>query len=172
MYINTITNIFTGHVKFKAEGYYIEKFINSCRAKNLNLENIKREKNTIIIANIKTKKFKELCKIAKQSKCKIKICKKNGLPFIIHRYKKRKIFVIALIIVVITLITLSNFIWNVDIIGNKNISKEEILDIVKSEGLDIGKLKGKVDAQKIVNKIRIERQDISWVRNKNYRYKC
>ena len=73
---------------------------------------------------------------------------------------------------VITLITLSNFIWNVDIIGNKNISKEEILDIVKSEGLDIGKLKGKVDAQKIVNKIRIERQDISWVRNKNYRYKC
>ena len=39
----------------------------------------------------------------------------------------------------------------------------EILQIIQSEGVDIGKYKNKIDLQAIINKIRLEREDVAWV---------
>ena len=127
------------------------------------LENLKREKSTIIKASVPVKEFKNVAKIAKESKCKIKIKSKKGLPFILNRYRKRKIFAISLLLVLFSLVILSGFIWNIEITGNETISSEDILNIAESEGLETGKLKRKVDPKKIVEKIRLERADISWV---------
>ena len=127
------------------------------------LENLKREKSTIIKASVPVKEFKNVAKIAKESKCKIKIKSKKGLPFILNRYRKRKIFAISLLLVLFSIVILSGFIWNIEITGNETISSEDILNIAKSEGLETGKLKRKVDPKKIVEKIRLERADISWV---------
>ena len=93
----------------------------------------------------------------------IKIIKKKGLPFLFNRYRKRKIFAISLLLVLVSLVVLSGFIWNIEITGNETISSEEILNIVKDEGLETGKLKRKIDFKKIVEKIRLNRSDISWV---------
>jgi len=131
------------------------------------LENLKREKSTIIKASVPVKEFKNVAKIAKESKCKIKIKGKKGLPFILNRYRKRKIFAISLLLVLVSLVVLSGFIWNIEITGNETISSEEILNIVKDEGLETGKLKRKIDFKKIVEKIRLNRSDISWVGIKN-----
>ena len=39
----------------------------------------------------------------------------------------------------------------------------QILQIVENEGVKIGKYKGKVDLQGLINKIRLEREDVAWV---------
>ena len=127
------------------------------------LENLKREKSTIIKASVPVKEFKNVVKIAKECKCKIKIKSKKGIPFILNRYRKRKAFVISLLLVLFSLVILSGFIWNIEITGNETVSEEEILSIVKNEGLEKGKLKSKIDPKKIVEKIRLDRADISWV---------
>lgn len=163
MYLQKIQTTITGYVSIEVEGYYIEKFINICRNNGIYLECLKREKTTIIHANIPVKEFKRVAKIAKSNKCKVKIKEKKGLPFFLNKYRKRKIFVISLVIMLLSLVALSKFIWNIEITGNVNISNSEILEIVKSEGLEIGKLKNKVDAKKIVEKIRLQRSDVSWV---------
>lgn len=163
MYLQKIQNIVIGYVNIVVEGYYIEKFINICRKKDIYLLNLKREKSTLIKADIPVKDFREVAKLAKENKCRIKIKQKKGLPFVLNRYRKRKIFVISLFLVFVALISLSKFIWNIEIIGNTNIATSDILEIVKEEGLDIGKLKSKIDAKDIVETIRLKRADISWV---------
>lgn len=163
LYLQKIQTTITGYVNIIVEGYYIEKFINICRNNRIYLENLKREKTTIINANIPLRDFKSAAKIAKNNNCKIKIIEKKGLPFFLNKYRKRKIFVISLLVMLLSLIALSKFIWNIEITGNVNISNDEILEIVKSEGLEIGKLKNKIDAKKVVEKIRLERADVSWV---------
>lgn len=163
MYLRKIQNIVIGYVNIVVEGYYIEKFINICRKNDIYLLNLKREKSILIKADIPVKDFKTVAKLAKENKCKIKIKQKKGMPFLLNRYRKRKVFVIALLMVLVALITLSKFIWNIEITGNSSIPTSEILDIVKEEDLEIGKLKSKIDAKNIVEKIRLERADISWV---------
>ncbi|MBO5005038.1 MAG: sporulation protein YqfD [Clostridia bacterium] len=163
MYIKILLNYILGYVNIVVEGFFTERFINICMSKNILLFNIKRDKSTIIYANVAIHDFKDAIKIAKQTKCKIKIKKKCGLPFIFNKYRKRKIFVGALAIIICTVIYLSNFIWNIEIEGADRIDSCELMQTLNNEGLTIGKLKSKVDLKSIINKIRLERQDIAWI---------
>ena len=163
MYLQNIKKSLTGYVRIRAEGFFIEKLINNCKNEGVLFENVKRKKSTIIEVDVLVKNFKTFCKIAKKNKCRVRILKKKGLPFFVKKYRKRKIFVVALLCVVTSLIVLSKFVWNIEVIGNTQISSEEILQIVKSEGLNIGKLKSNIDTKKVIDSIRIKRSDISWV---------
>ena len=152
-----------GYVNILVEGFFTERFINTCINKNIFLFNIKRDKSTIIYANVGIFDFKNVVKIAKQSKCRVKIQRKSGLPFLFNRYKKRKIFAIALVSIICVIIYLSNFIWNIEIVGTDKINQNELIKTINSEGLTIGKLKRKVDLKSIINKIRLDRKDIAWI---------
>lgn len=163
MQLQRFCNIAKGYVRIYIEGFYIEKVINICKKNNIELSNVTRSKSTIIYGDVAIADYKALTKIVKKNKCKVKIIKKRGIPFFIRKYRKRKIFAIAMVLVCICMFALSRFIWNIEIVGNNNISNEEILNIVKDEGLEIGNLKSKVNLTDIVEKIRMERSDISWV---------
>lgn len=163
MYIKILLNYILGYVNILVEGFFTERFINTCINKNILLFNIKRDKSTIIYANVGIFDFKNVVKIAKQSKCRVKIQRKSGLPFLFNRYKKRKIFAIALVSIICVIIYLSNFIWNIEIIGTDKINQNELIKTINSEGLTIGKLKRKVDLKSIINKIRLDRKDIAWI---------
>lgn len=163
MYFKIILNYILGYVNILVEGYFVEKFINICNKQKIFLWNLKRSKTTIIYANVSIKDFKKLKPIAQKTKCKIKIKSKKGLPFIFNKYKKRKIFVIELAMVLITIFTLSKFIWNIEVIGNEKINADEIIQIANENNLKIGKFKNKVDTKKIINKLRLERDDIAWI---------
>lgn len=163
MYFKIILNYILGYVNILVEGYFVEKFINICNKQKIFLWNLKRSKTTIIYTNVSIKDFKKLKPIAQKTKCKIKIKSKKGLPFIFNKYKKRKIFVIGLAMVLITIFTLSKFIWNIEVIGNEKINDDEIIQIANENNLKIGKFKNKVDTKKIINKLRLERDDIAWI---------
>ena len=163
MYIKILLNYILGYVNILVEGFFTERFINTCINKNIFLFNIKRDKSTIIYANVGIFDFKNVVKIAKQSKCRVKIQRKSGLPFLFNRYKKRKIFAIALVSIICVIIYLSNFKWNIEIEGTDKINQNELIKTINSEGLTIGKLKRKVDLKSIINKIRLDRKDIAWI---------
>ncbi len=163
MFFKILLNKIIGYVRINVEGFFIERFINICKAKEILLWGIKREKSSIMHANISIKNFKQIKEISKKTKCRVHIEKKRGIPFFLDKYKKRKIFFIGLIIILLATFGTSKFIWNIEIIGNDKISKEEILSQLNEDGLKVGNLKSKVDINNIVNSIRLKRADISWV---------
>ena len=152
-----------GYLEIKVEGYFIEKFINNCLKSNIFLWNIKRKRTTIMTCNIGVKDFKNIRKILKQTKCRIKIEKKKGLPFTFNKYRKRKIFALLIFIILITIAILSNFVWNIQIEGTEKISKDELIQTLKEEGLSIGKFKPGIETREIINKVRLDRDDIAWI---------
>ena len=160
---NKIVQYISGYVDIKIEGYYIERFINICTTKQILLWNLKRENSITLHASVELKRFKELKEVCKKTKCKMKIEGKKGLPFTLKKYKKRKFFIALLLIIVLIIIGLSNFIWNIEVVGNETISTDEILDLAGSKGLTIGKLKGNINTDEIINSIRLERDDVAWV---------
>ena len=127
------------------------------------LWNLKRENSIVLRASIHISDFKLLKRICKDTRCKVKIEKKKGFPFVIKKYKKRKVFIGLLIAIIFIIIGLSNFIWNIEVEGLETISKQDILNLAETEGLAVGKFKGKIDTKEVINKIRLERDDIAWV---------
>ena len=163
MQFKILPNYLIGYVRIEIEGYFIERLINLCASKNIIMWNSKRKKAVLLLTNVSISDFRKIVKIAKQTKCKVKIKEKKGLPFIFHKYKKRKIFLLFLSMIVIGILSLSNFIWNIEIVGNNTIQKEEIIDTLEKEGIKTGILKSKIDTKNVINKIRLERDDLAWI---------
>lgn len=163
MQFKILVNYVFGFVDIIIEGYYIERFINICTSKNIFLWDLKRDKSTILYARVGVKDFKKLKTICRKTQCKMKINHKKGLSFVIYKYKKRKVFLWLLIFIALVIIALSNFIWNIDVVGNNIIAKEEILQVANDGGLKVGKFKKNINTKEVINKLRLERDDIAWV---------
>ena len=141
MIFKVIYMFFAGYVNLAIEGFFIERFINICRSKNIILQDLHRENNSYIKAKILKSDFKVIRHIAKRTKCKVKIERKLGIPFLINKYRKRKIFAVAFLVIAISIFALTKFIWNIEVVGNENISREEIINLVSEYGIKVRKIK-------------------------------
>ena len=163
MFIKIIFNYIIGYIRISIEGYYIERFINICRNNKIAIWNLKRDKNVKLELNVGIKELKRVAKIAKKTKCKMRITKKKGLPFLFNRYKKRKLFFAFLIAIIIILAISSNFIWNIQIVEEDKDTMENLYQDVIDSGLTIGTMKSKINTKDIINKVRLKRDDIAWM---------
>ena len=87
MFLKIWLNYIIGYVNIKVESYFLERFINICISKKIFLWNIKRKKSSLLYTSISIKDYKKLKQIAKKTKSRIKIESKEGLPFVLHRYR-------------------------------------------------------------------------------------
>ncbi len=163
MILKNSTDFLNGYIQIQVEGFFIERFVNSCAKENIRLWRTKKINQSQIYTNISIKDIKKIRNIAKKNKCHIKIKRKRGLPFIIKKYKKRKIFLISCLIIIGLIFALSNFIWNIEIEGNINIKTEEILAQLNECGLNQGAIKYKINTNKIIEQIRLENEQIAWI---------
>lgn len=163
MIIKILISYLIGYLKITVEGYYIERFINICTNNKLTIWKLKRKNNVLLEMNIRLQEFKKVLKIAQKTKCKVKIKSKKGIPFIMHKYRKRKIFTLLLILIIGFIIFSSNFVWNIEIKEEKGEVVENILEDLEECGLKTGEWKSKVDTKNIINKIRLKRKDIAWI---------
>lgn len=163
MIFKNLESYMSGYLRINIEGYYIERFINICRKENIPVWNIKKEKDIRLTFSIKIKDFKKICKIAKTTKCKLKIKKKKGFPFILNKYRKRRIFAIFLILVIILIGMSSNYVWNIEVIEENGNNLENIMQNLNQSGLAVGKRKSEINTKEVINKVRLERNDIAWM---------
>ena len=138
MIIKILFSYLIGYLKINVEGYYIERFINLCRNNKIMTWNLNRKNDIELEVKVRVDDFKEVCQIAKKTKCKVKIIKKRGFPFLWNRYKKRKIFFAFLLILILLTILSSNFVWNVDIQEENGKELENIAQDVENAGLKTG----------------------------------
>lgn len=163
MFIKLLVRLFLGYVRIEVEGYYIERFINICTNNKILIWNLKREKGVKLYLNIGINDFKKLSYIARKTNCKIKILRKKGIPFLLNRYKKRKIFAIFLILIILIIFISSKYVWNVKISIKDDLKLDNIEQDIENLGISRGVKKDEIDTDKIINELRLKRDDIAWV---------
>lgn len=159
--VNNVKGI-VGVVNVQIEGFFTERFINLCKINNIKIWNIRNIVKGIIRFDIYLSDFKELRKIAKKTKCKVVIKNKKGLYFTIFKYRKRKVLLLLVFLIILLSIIFSTFIWKIDIVGNEYVTSEEISNALKNSGLYVGKNKLFFDKKETVNLLRLNISDISW----------
>ena len=163
MYIKILLNLILGYMSIEVEGYYIERFINICKSKKIPIWNLRREKGVKLYLNIGIKDFRKLSAVSRKTKCKVKIKRKRGIPFILNRYKKRKLFLILLMVLFCIIYISSKYIWNIEYEVENNEVIENIENDIEEAGVKIGMKKDKINTDEIINKVRLKRSDISWM---------
>ena len=110
-----------GYVSFKVTGGCPEKFLNLSVKNKFNLWNV-RKINGDLLANSKIGDYKKLRYNAKKSNSKLKIISKSGLPFFIHKYRKRKGIIAGLVLFMAVMCIMPLYIWKVDVKGCSSLS--------------------------------------------------
>ncbi len=128
MIFKILVRYILGYVNISVEGYYIERFINVAISKSIFLWNTKIRKSTYAEVNVGIKDFKRIKEVARKTQCRININSKCGIPFIMNRYRKRKIFGIFLALIICLIFMQSRFVWNIQIEGIERIKEEEIIE--------------------------------------------
>jgi len=164
MNINRITKkVKKGTILVEVEGFFIERFINLCRTQNISITEIKYITAGLITFKTNSNNFGQIKKIAEKTKCRAKIKKRKGIYFVLFRYKKRRMFFSLFILITLFIIFLSTYIFRIDITGNKRVSKEQILSVLKKADVYVGKNRLAIDERKAGNMLRTEIYDIAWV---------
>lgn len=156
-------NFICGYVIISVKGYFSEKFINIASKRKIKLWHLKRDENKDLILKCSVKDFRKIRPVALKSRCKVHIIKKVGLPFLMRKYRKRKAFVIGLILCVLTIWFMSQIIWNIEVQGDPTISLTDISDFVESLGIYPGVMKSTIDIDQVTEDILDEMPEVGWV---------
>jgi similar to stage IV sporulation protein len=113
--------------------------------------------------NISIKAFKKIRPIAFKTKCKVNIKNKKGLPFILHRYKKRKAFFAGIAVFLFLMWFLTSFIWVIEVEGNEKVTDEEIIEYLELNDLKPGKFKSGINMHHLENELMLKINMLSWV---------
>ncbi len=163
MSVTDILAFFKGSVTIEAEGLFLERFLNICMRRGIFLSDIKRLNSEKISAKIGIGGFREIRPIAKKTKTRVRIRAREGMPFLINRYKKRKVAIAGLVIFLGILWYLSSHIMGIDIIGNERLSNAEIEKELKAFGLYRGTPTSKIDRRLLQNQMMTRMDDLAWI---------
>lgn len=112
---------------------------------------------------ISVKGFRQLLPIVRKTKTKVRIIRRCGMPFLLHKYRKRKIFFIGIGVSCFLVYVLSLFIWDIDFQGNETKSDRILMDFFEEHDLYHGMLKKNVDCEGIETLLRNSFDEIIWV---------
>lgn len=151
-----------GYVIIEVYGFSVERFVNLCMKKGISLWNIARETNKLVMY-VSLTEMKDLEACIRKTGCQVKIRKEIGVPFILRRYRKRKIFIVGALITCLVLYILSSVVWQINVYGNERYSTHDIVTMLKGYGVDIGTFKFRVKCKEIEDTILLEHPNIAWV---------
>lgn len=152
-----------GFVRFSASGGFSEMFINLCKTENIPLWNIKNSSGEIT-ASTSVSGYKQLRSISKKSGMKMHILKKCGLRFWLAKNKVRSGLAVGVTAFVLILITLSQFAWRIEVVGNTEIEDTEILSVFEGYGVKTGAKISDLDLKTITEKVLKDMPELSWAK--------
>ena len=152
-----------GYLTIRAEGVFLERFLNLCTRRELDIWNVRRMGAETLVAEISLASFRKLRSACYRTKTRVQIVKRKGLPFFLHRYRKRKFALIGLILAVLFLWYTSNHIMGITVFGNQRIPTETVLMHLARSGVALGKSAHNLDSSDIRNQMMRDMDDLAWV---------
>jgi similar to stage IV sporulation protein len=152
-----------GYLTIVVKGVHPERFINMAIARGIQLWDLSWDSTDTLTVKIYAQSFRTLRHVARQSRCRVRICRKSGFPFLIKRFRRRRMLLIGAIVFVLALYFLSSLIWTVDVSGTRKLSSAQVKELVAAEGLKPGNFCFQLDRDQIENQLLRQLPEVSFV---------
>ena len=149
-------------MKIRVEGYSPERLLNLCNAHKILLWDVEN-RELIYEMYVSIKDYKRMRPLVRKTRTKIILLEKHGLPFFLHKFRKRKMFFAGILVCVTVIYVLSLFIWNIHFEGNVSQSNEELLQYLESIEVSHGTRKTEIICENIETKLRSQYPNMLWV---------
>ncbi len=152
-----------GYVTIQAEGIFLERFLNICMHRGLHIRNIRRFGAERLTADISISSFRRIRPVCFRTKTRVRILKRQGVPFLLHRYRKRKLALIGVCLALVLLWYTSGHIMGITVFGNEKIPTETVLQYLARSGVALGKSARNLDSSTIRNQMMRDLDELAWI---------
>lgn len=152
-----------GCVVICAEGYFTERFLNICMCRKIFLWNVRHDGENRIYATVGISDFARLRPIARKTRTKVRIFKRCGLPFVLHKYRRRKLAIVGAVLFAVVVRYLSSHVTGIDIVGNERIETAVIAEALAETGVYKGTALRGIDYREVKNLMMNKLDDIAWI---------
>ena len=150
-----------GYLRLRVWGFSPERFMNLCSNKGILLWNIVREGDGYCM-NVNLRGFWELRPIVRKTGTRVAVLERYGLPFFLPKLVKRKVFVAGLVLTLAFWFFSSDYIWNIEVSGNYQITDDMFQSFLKDNQVSIGMRKDGLDIEELEKEIRRQFPQITW----------
>lgn len=162
MFIIALIRFLRGYITISAWGGFLDRFLNLAAKEYIPMWGIIKKEGRLYIKTY-ARHYRHLRHIAKKAGMKMKVLRRKGLPFFLHRYRKRKGVFAGIALFFLLLKLMSLFIWTVEIKGNEKTSTQEILDVLSELGLKPCAFKGSLDISLIEDSAALRLPSLVWL---------
>lgn len=150
-----------GYLRIRVWGFSPERFMNLCSNKGILLWDIEKKGDAYEMC-IHLKGFRALRPIVKKTGTRAAILERYGLPFLLPRLLKRKVFAAGLVLAVAFWIFSARYVWSIELSGNYQITRDVFDDFLESHGIAIGMQKDSLDIEELEKEIRRQFPQVTW----------
>lgn len=138
MLAQTLWSLLHGYVIIRANGRRLEAWINAAVRDGVALWRVERASPHLLVARVGAADFGRLARHGKRFDVRVDVLQKVGLPFWLHRVRRRPLFLLGGVLFSAMLYGLAQFVWFVDVDGAQAVSADEILRAAADAGLRPG----------------------------------
>ena len=151
----------TGFLQLRVWGFSAERFLNLCAKKGIPLWNMESLEEGICFC-MPLKDFWNLHPLVRKTGVRVAIQKKNGLPFFVKRFRKRRIFFAGAILTVFFMLWISQRLWGIEIHGNVMVTNDQIMEFMEQQKINLGISLSEIRVTELEKAMRREYEDIIW----------
>lgn len=152
MLLKKIWTYLRGYCVILVEGPRKESLINLALLREINLWDIRQDKQERLWLKVLVEDVKKLRHVARTSRCSFKIVAKRGMPFLAWRAAKRKGLLLGVLLFFGSLYCLSSFIWFIDVFSVKplqHLQAEKVVAEAANLGLKPGVFKSSLNISRL-----------------------
>ncbi|MBQ1171228.1 MAG: sporulation protein YqfD [Lachnospiraceae bacterium] len=150
-----------GYVFVYLYGFSPERFLNLCNNHHIKIWKVEPYEQGYQF-NIFVSDLFRIKDFLRKTKTKVVIRKKLGLPFLLYRYRKRKIFFLCLALCAFSLFLTTRFLWSFEISGNRTLTKDIYMDFLKNENIFYGTPIHDINTSELEKQLRNQYDYITW----------
>lgn len=158
----TINHYRKGYLLIRLQGFSPERFLNLCMNNQIEIWDLRcREKGYEYY--IALEGFRKVRPLVRKASVRLKVLERYGLPFFLHRNRKRKLYALGIACFFLLLFVMSQFIWNITLEGNYRFTDDMLLHYLDEQEIRYGVRRSVIDCDNLEEGIRTAYPEIIWV---------
>lgn len=162
MFIVKLMRWIKGYVSFTITGVFAERFLNLIARAGIAIWDVTKQGEGLFACTV-AKDYKKLRPYARRSRVLLRVSKRYGLPFYTRKYDRRAGLFLGIVLFLTFIITMSQFVWSVEVSGNKDVTDFELIQALEDEGIRSGVLKKNIDVATAKQNIMLKLDRLSWI---------
>jgi len=150
-----------GFVVISLQGRGVERLLNLAVSRGIGFWDLQKQKNEARLS-VSLASFRALRPLLRKARCRLRIRRKVGLPFVIYRLRRRWGLVAGALFFVAALYLATSLVWEVRVTGNRHLGEAEILALAEQLGIRPGAWKWKLNLSELEEELPRRHKDIAW----------